>query len=114
MAAFWNRQGTHEQCAKIFAELRGELAELRSRVGEAERTASEAADTAYRYMKKAEQASRRALAAAESENQGPEIVGMSPATPLAPPLTGARARIMARRMRAAGLAPPEEANGVHP
>jgi len=99
----------------MFATLRAQVAELTSRVTAAERTVSECAETSYRHMKKAEAAARRALASAESENQEQPHSGEVPAvTPLAPPtftLTGARARIAARRLRAAA---PPESNGVHP
>jgi hypothetical protein len=116
MAAFWNRQGTHGPCEKMFATLRAEIEELRSRVTSAERTVSECAEASYRQLKKAEQAARRALAAAEVENQEQPNRGDVPvATPLPPPLTGARARIAARRMRAAfPQFEQEPTNGVHP
>jgi len=109
MALFGNRKAEPDP---EIARLRGEMAELRTRVIEAERVASDCASEAYKRMKKAEQAERRALAAAESENQDRPHSGEVPAgTPLAPPLTGARARIAARRMR---LSMPPDTNGVHP
>lgn len=116
MAAFWNRQGTHQKCDEQLAALRGEVAELRQRVTAAERTVSECAEASYRQLKKAEAAARRALEAAEAGNQDSAPRGeVAPSTPLFPPLTGARARIMARRLRgAAGLPPSEDTNGVHP
>jgi len=116
MALFGN---SHAECLAAIAGLRAELSELRARVTNAERTATDAAETAYRHMKKTQMAARRALEAAESENQDPGHSGdVRPETPLAlppPVLTGARARIAARRAAAAGQRLPfPEANGVHP
>jgi hypothetical protein len=112
MAPFWKRQPDWEP---ELARLRGELAELRTRVLEAERVASDCASDAYKRMKKAEQAERRALAAAESVNQEPGSHGdVPPVTPLAPPLTGVRARIAARRAgRGLPIQWAEDANGIH-
>lgn len=115
MALFWNR---HAPCEAMFATLRAEIAELRTRVASAESTVSDAATTAYKHMKKGEAAARRALEAAEAGNQGRRETEAATATPLSPPLTGARARIAARRMRLTQpvfeLPAGPNGDGVHP
>lgn len=109
MALFGN---SHARCEEQLAALRGELAELRKRIVSAEVTVTDTAATVLKQMKRAETAARRALEATEQPNQGPGGMDGAAGTPVAPPLTGVRARIAARRAGRMFL-PPGEANGIH-
>lgn len=79
----------------------------------------EVSERAFKLMKRAQERSRRELDAAEANQGQAGAMGSGAATPPPPPpaLWGGRARIAARRARAAGheqVFDLGESNGVHP
>jgi hypothetical protein len=113
----------HAACDQRIAALEREVSKLSEAVRTAQSEVAEVAERAYRHLKRAESRAKRDLDGGVTANQGPAPDGTTmPVTPLFPPsrMTGARARIAARRLAAAQAppAPPvfdlDETNGIHP
>jgi multidrug resistance efflux pump len=112
----------HARCEQRIDALEREVSKLSAALTAAQSEVAEVAERAYRLLKRAESRAKRELDGGATANQGLTTDG-TPAsgTPLFPPsrMTGARARIAARRLAAAQApAPPtfdlSEGNGVHP
>jgi hypothetical protein len=113
---------SHGRCDERIAALERQVATLEKLVRTAQSEVSEVAERAYRHLKRAEQRERRALddgpTAVANQEPGSAAEVARPETPLlpfGPPITGARARILARRSRERRILPVDDSpNGVHP
>lgn len=111
----------HARCDARIASLENEVAKLSEAVTRAQAEVAEVAERAYRLLKRAESRAKRELDGGATANQGHQADGtLTGGTPLFPPsrMTGARARIAARRLAATMPRPElplmeEGANGVH-